>query len=67
MGGDVRDRTAAPVRSAHAPPCAMCIALRPERDFGPMTAVIRAVETAREAASGVCMPALLLSLALLLL
>ena len=32
-----------------------------------MTAVTRAVETAREAASGACVPALLISLALLLL
>jgi hypothetical protein len=45
----------------------MCIAPRPARDFGAMSTVTRAVETAREAASGVCMPALLLSLALLLL
>lgn len=32
-----------------------------------MTAVTHAVETAREADSGVCVPALLISLALLLL
>jgi hypothetical protein len=62
-----RDGTGAAVRGAHGPPGPPCIPRRTARDSRAMTAVTHAVETAREAVSGVCVPALLISLALLLL